>query len=279
MDFVAFINISLGQDWLNNVYTVTIFLSISLSVHSSSVERWFQKCPSKLLRCRERGHFCLGCRPRCSWLQPVIQRSGSWQLCPRQRPSTSAQLRGQALYSTCQQQTEALLGPRVSRDLGERHSVGSPRGHLPQRRHGHRRGYGRPLRNRSQTIGKKARRMPSAFSFLTLYGKPWMPGRQVFFEGAAWWKGHCVLEMEYITKIRWEAQWKPRTEPEEVSSLPSKANDGPERRARGRVAEVTEPVAGSVGRPRGQRGSDRSPGPGDGSLTEYCDSLFALVKK
>lgn len=53
MDFVAFINISLGQDWLNNVYTVTIFLSISLSVHSSSVERWIQKCPSKLLRCRE----------------------------------------------------------------------------------------------------------------------------------------------------------------------------------------------------------------------------------
>ena len=109
-------------------------------------------------RCRERGHFCLGCRSRCSWLQPVIERSGSWQLCPRQRPSTSAQLRGQALCSTCQQQTEALLGSRGSWDLGERHSVGSPRGHLPQRRHGHRRGYGRPLRTRSQTVGKKARR-------------------------------------------------------------------------------------------------------------------------
>lgn len=89
--------------------------------------------------------------------------------------------------------------------------------------------------------------MPSAFSFLTLYGKPWTPGRQVFFEGPGWWKGHCVLEMEYITKIRWEAQWKPRTEPEEVSSLPSKADDGPERRAWGRLAGVTKPCGRQCG--------------------------------
>lgn len=89
------------------------------------VERWFQNCLSKLLRCREMEHFCLG------YLTPdhhdceLLLKSGSWQLSPWQCPSPCTQPRGQALHSTCQLQTETLP-VTASRDHGERHSVLSP---------------------------------------------------------------------------------------------------------------------------------------------------------